>query len=255
MNHEDNHNEDNPAAFLGSSSSAKTMADGSLRLTIDLSPADAIGAFIAFGAPGSAVAIARIENTAAVEADRPKDVSNLKPWGQSARALFQSSFFRNPDVWKAIGTDKEYLEWIRLQASAKSGIKHHDRDTGKEGCVAAHVRRVQHGSGTAIKPLYSAIPLTYHEHHECHQQGDSYAGDEEWWEKKRIQYLHEWCWLTAKDQIQSDNPDIECDSFGSIPPKLVLGWAMRRGIEKFLPNAYKGHVNGEITESDEAGEA
>ena len=44
------------AAFMGSTSSAKTMADGSLRVTIDLSPMDAIGAFTAFGSPGSPVA-------------------------------------------------------------------------------------------------------------------------------------------------------------------------------------------------------
>jgi hypothetical protein len=49
------------AAFLGATARAQTMADGSLRITIDLNPDDAIGAFTAFGSPGSPVAVARIQ--------------------------------------------------------------------------------------------------------------------------------------------------------------------------------------------------
>ena len=152
---------------MGTTTSAKTMADGTLRLSIDLSPADAIGAFSRFGTPGSAVAIARLLDKVAVEQERPKNDQPVALYGQFAKDLKLSSFFRNPKVWPFVGTDVAYLKYVRQQASAKSGIKHHDSETGKEGCVAAHVRRVKHGSGTGIKPPYSAIPLTYHEHHEC----------------------------------------------------------------------------------------
>ena len=242
--------EEKPAAFLGSSTGARTMADGTLRVQIDISPADAIGAFSAFGAPGSPVALARIQNEAALDADREKVE---KPWGAEAQALYKSSFFRTPDVWKAIGTDEEYLDWVRQQPSAKSGAKHYDPDTGKSGCVAAHVRRVEHGSGTAIKPPFSAIPLTWHEHQESHQRGDSIIGNEAWWEKMRIKYVHLWCWETAKIQIQNENPDIECSSFSGTPPILVEGWAMRLGIHHHLPGVYKGHVKS--AESPAASEA
>lgn len=246
--------EEEPLAYMGSSSGAKTMADGTLRIAIDIAPSDAIGAFAAFGIPGSPVALARIMNDVAVEHERPKNDSLEETnYGQEAKALYQSSFFRTPEVWEAIGTDKEYLEWVKHQASAKSGdfSEWHDHH-GDKFCVAAHVRHIEHGSGTGIKPPYSAIPLTSPEHNLSHQKGDGAVGSREWWDKMRIKYVHAWCWETAKQQIQAENPGKEFTSFGLIPPLYVEGWATRRDILRHLPALYKGNINAESETSSEA---
>lgn len=246
-----NVDEEPPAAFLGSSSGARTMADGTLRVTIDFTPADALGAFTAFGAPGSAVAAARVFDEVAVEHGRPKAV---KEWGQEAKALWKSSFFRTLAVWEAIGTDAEYLEWVKRQPSAISGDFSEYHDDGEAYCMPAHIRRVELGSGTAVKPPYAAIPLTNEEHQRSHQHGDTNLRPDEWWDKMRIKYLHAWCWETAKIQINEENSGhhLPFESFGMIPPKIVEGWAMRRNIQRFLPNLYKGHVNGEAEVHQEA---
>jgi hypothetical protein len=228
---EDIGSEEQKAAFLGSSSSSKTMADGSLRVTIDLSPADAIGAFTAFGSPGSPVAIARIDNTAALEADRAEMVKRKGPFGEYAQKLVQSGFFRSPDVWAGVGTDEEYLEWVKHQKSAKSGQFSEYHDDGEAYCVPAHVRRVEHGAGTAIKPPYSAIPLTNLEHQEAHALGDGAVGSEEWWDKMRIKYVSKWAYETLKSKMGYD-------SYTDMAPHRLVAWASQRELTQYLPLAY-----------------
>ena len=257
--------EEEPAVILGSTVRSQTMADSSLRIVIDVSPADMQAAFRLFGSPGTGVALARMMDSVMVEHERPKADGDNHPrkdkvdktWGQEARTLFQSSFFRNPDVWRAIGTDKEYLEWVKRQPSAISGEFSEHHDTGEQYCIPAHVRRVEHGAGTSIKPPYAAIPLTNSEHQQTHNHGDTSLRPDEWWDKTRIKYVHQWCWETAKTQITSDisGHHLPFESFGMIPPILVEGWAMQRKIERHLPNVYKGHVNGETEIHPEANDS
>jgi hypothetical protein len=226
---EDIDSESAPAAFLGSSSSAKTMADGTLRITIDLAPGDAIGAFTAFGKPGSGVAIARISDQVAVEAERPKKVKG--PYGEYAKYLVQSGFFRSPDVWANVGSDKEYLEWVKQQPSAISGEFSEFHDTGEQYCIPAHIRRVQHGSGTAEKPPYCALPLTNAEHQQTHQHGDTSLRPEEWWDKQRIKYVSKWAYETLKRKMGYD-------SYTDMAPHRLVDWASQRGLTQYLPMAY-----------------
>jgi len=236
------------AAFLGASSGAKTMADGTLRIQVDISPLDAIGAFIAFGAPGSPVAIARVTNEAALEADREDLVNGpvggaIKmhgPYGEYAKTLKLSGFFRTPGVWVEIGTDAQYLEWVRRQKSAISNeYSWKDMDTGENYCVPAHVRRVEHGSGTGIKPSYSAIPLTNDEHQQSHQHGDTNLRPEEWWDKMRIKYVSQWAWLTLKEQLGYE-------SWSEVPPVELRDWALKHDVLRSLPNSYKIIHDAEI---------
>ncbi|MDH3376152.1 MAG: hypothetical protein OEQ39_04180 [Gammaproteobacteria bacterium] len=238
MNDENFDSEEPSAAFLGSSSSAKTMADGTLRITIDLSPADAIGAFTAFGKPGSAVAIARITDKAAVEAERPTRVKG--PFGELAKKLVQSGFFRSPEVWAGIGTDEEYLEWVKHKPSAISGEFSEFHDTGEQYCIPAHIRRVQYGSGTAEKPPYCAIPLTNAEHQQTHQHGDSSLRPEEWWDKQRIKYVSKWAFETLKGKMGYD-------SYTDMAPHRLVDWASQRELIQYLPLAY---INAEKTATE-----
>ena len=219
------------AAFLGATARAQTMADGSLRITIDLNPDDAIGAFTAFGSPGSPVAVARIQSEVALEEGRPKTDKPAKgPFGEYAQKLVQSGFFKSPDVWEGIGTDEEFLEWVRSQKSAKSG-KFSMFVEGVGTCVAAHVRRVDLGSGTGIKPEFSAIPLTNDEHQLAHQKGDSAIGDDDWWRRKRIKYVEKWAYETLKRKMNYD-------SYTDMAPHRLVAWASQRELTQYLPLSY-----------------
>ncbi|MFT5483328.1 MAG: hypothetical protein ACI9GW_001985 [Halieaceae bacterium] len=239
MNDETDNNEEAPAAFLGSSAGCRTMADGTLRITVDLPPIHAIGAFTAFGAPGSPVAIARITSEVALEEGRPKSDKPVKgPYGEYAKALVQSGFFRVPNVWCAIGTDGQYLEWVKRQKSAISGEFSEYHDDGEAYCIPAHVRRVAHGSGTAIKPPYSAIPLTNQEHQQAHQHGDSNLRPDEWWDKTRIQYVARWAYETLKHNLRYG-------SYTSIPPSKLVEWASQYNVTEYLPRSIKDGANAE----------
>lgn len=234
--------DDEKAAFLGSTARAQTMADGSLRITIDLMPNDAVGAFTAFGSPGSPVAVARIQGEVALNETRPKPRKG--PYGKFAKSLVASGFFKSPDVWKGIGTDKAFLAWVRQQKSALSGVYgEYIDDVGF--CVPAHVRRVDLGSGTAIKPEYAAIPLTDKEHKRAHQHGDSEIGDEDWWRRMRIKYVEKWAYEALKHQMGYD-------SYTDMPPSRLLEWAEARELTQYLPFAI---INAEDEEHQETSEA
>ena len=78
--------------------------------------------------------------------------------------------------------DAKFLEWIRTLPSAFSG---------KYPCIAAHYRTAAN-SGTGIKPLFSAIPLTWGEHQLQHQIGQYSFMPRDWWERKVAYYVDAW---------------------------------------------------------------
>lgn len=92
-----------------------------------------------------------------------------KPFGKQASELYRTGFFYAPAVLEAIGTDAEFLLWIKSQPCAAEHLGDCNGDV-----VAAHVRRIANGAGTGIKPNnYSAIPLCHKHHALQHQNGES----------------------------------------------------------------------------------
>lgn len=79
------------------------------------------------------------------------------PFNENAVALRQSGFFLRDKVVRALGTDKEFREWLRRQNCRGCG--------NPPPSEAAHVRSVARGAGTGHKPEYSAIPLCF----ACHE--------------------------------------------------------------------------------------
>jgi len=163
----------------------------------------------------------------------PKTVRESKsgskgPYGQEAKLLKQSGFFRRKDVWIQIAPDATYLKWLRRQPCA------YTKQEGNKSnpIVPAHVRRVGYGAGTSIKPEYSAIPLLKTVHDKQHNHGESSIEDQEKWEKARIQYVEKWAWLTLRAALGYD-------SWALIPPHELLEWAKRKNIDKFLPAIYR----------------
>lgn len=57
--------DESPSAVMASTTTVRTMADGSLRISLDIEPRHARDAFNLFGAPGTPVALARMTPAAA----------------------------------------------------------------------------------------------------------------------------------------------------------------------------------------------
>ena len=90
------------AVIEGASVSVKTMADGTLRLTVDVEPVNAQAAFALFGAPGRAIALAALKDGSAVV----KEPEPEKPKG-GAWAKMAGMWCADPDFWRFCGTQWE----------------------------------------------------------------------------------------------------------------------------------------------------
>ena len=154
--------------------------------------------------------------------------------GKLASNLYRHGFFYNPKVLAAIGTDKDYREWIQKQPSAISG-EFSEYVNGEGRCEAAHVRRAGE-AGTGYKPPYSCIPLTHEEHAQQHQHGESVLAPSEWWEKARAKYIVAWAKETLLKELGG------YDGFREVPPEKLMEWAKFHEIEQYLPSAYHEQV-------------
>lgn len=76
----------------GASVSVKTMADGTLRLAIDIEPRNAQAAFMLFGAPGRAVALAALKDGAGA-------VQEPAPAKGGEWAKLAGMWCADPDFW------------------------------------------------------------------------------------------------------------------------------------------------------------
>lgn len=213
-------------AISATTRQVKTMADGTLRLTIDIEPNDAAQAFTLFGQPSVAVAIARLTQQAAQQDARRKAA---KPYGEAYKALYLHGWFYSRDVAEALGTDAEYQDWVRTQPSAYSGGCDWDCDKGEPRCEYAHVRRAR-DSGTGYKPKFSGIPLTHAEHHIQHQHGESALEGLDM-EKKAGEYLAKWIKIKLYQLFG-------VQSLGEVEPRKFRETMIALSIAGTLPNGW-----------------
>ena len=157
-------------------------------------------------------------------------------WGKMATKLYSNGFFIAPPVLKAIGTDKQFREWIQKQPSAFSGEFSEFVD-GEGRCEAAHVRR-SNEAGTSYKPEYACIPLTHNEHHTQHTQGELELAEHDWWDKTKNRYVTTW----AKEsllRIFSELAHQDYEGFRQVPPEILKHWCEENDLLPYLPSVYK----------------
>lgn len=157
--------------------------------------------------------------------------------GDYARKLYRQNFFKHPDVWQACGSDDKFLAWIRLQPSCID-----DDDFNIQSC---HVRRVKNGAGTAIKPDYSAVPMTGAQHDIQTRLGEACCLNtfqlksrtcwtveeaKDWFDERRWYYLEEWCKYVIKEKTGYAGK-----SLADIPPEVFTKWAEANNLTKYLP--------------------
>jgi hypothetical protein len=116
----------------GASVSARTMADGTLRLSIDIEPRNAQDAFALFGAPGRAVALAALKDgSAAVKEPEPEKPKGGE-WAKLAGMWCTDLDFRewaNSLYAQKVHNDVEAAELIRDECGIKSRVEL-DHDAG-----------------------------------------------------------------------------------------------------------------------------
>jgi hypothetical protein len=140
-------------------------------------------------------------------------------------------------VWEAVGSDEDYLGYIRDQKCAKCKWTPHWHGADYVPCEAAHVRRIAQGAGTSIKPAYSAIPLCPTRmgvegcHARQHREGESALGGKEHVDKLRIHHVQEWVWAALKQHLSYEH-------MNQVPPAVLVAWAEAHGVLDYVPDEY-----------------
>jgi hypothetical protein len=213
-------------AIAGNLNGYKTLADGTLRITVDLSETETRHFHSLFPEVHCRVALAPLLPTelAALQANEPPVTGQ---YGQLAKVLKLSGFFSYLDVWRATGSDDEFLAFVRTQkCCARSGLP-------CDGPVqAAHVWRIADGFGKGIKGDYAAVPLCAGHHREQHNGGEDAIGGRPYMEQKRYDIATDWIWETIKAEIG-------VESMRDAEPVKVLAWAQKRGVAHRLPAEYR----------------
>lgn len=170
-------------------------------------------------------------------------LSDYTPYGQQAKELWQSSFFRSPNVWEAVGTDEQYQAWVRKQPCVVTGGHDWWEEKGENRCDYAHVRRAGE-AGTAYKPRYMGVPLCHDVHQLQHNSGELAACERgrsrvktveqarEWFNRKALEHVQRWAWDALKEQLGFQH-------WNQVPPRILLRWAVEHDLVKLLPETYR----------------
>jgi hypothetical protein len=213
----------------------KLLANGKSRFTIDVDTEDRVKLAEHFWEQGRPVGVALLNEEVDRQQTLKVNAQKFSPYGEQAKTLKQSGFFRRPDVWIAVGKDAEFLLWLRNKDCAVISLL-------KEGAmmsaccgdvVAAHVRRIAASAGMARKPEFSAIPLCHEHHTQQHNHSEShFPGGKEWFDQQRIKHVEAWAWETLKKALGFD-------SWKEVPPRKLYEWAETKELERYLPDCYK----------------
>lgn len=140
------------SAIPAASVNLKTMADGTLRVSFDIEPAQAQDAFRLFAAPGTPVAIAALQvGYAAVKATSCDDIL-ITEQGQKPKigplGLWLVQRCKDPDFWQWLNADLSYT--VGSEDQAADAVKHIlgvtsrkdvDGNPEAEACFHSYIRK------------------------------------------------------------------------------------------------------------------
>lgn len=208
-------------AIAGNLVGYRTLADGALRITVDLPETETQHFHALFPVVHCEVAVAPMRPVQMAAASQTLD------FGQQAKILRASNFCTRPEVWRAAGSDEQFLAWVRTQKCvARSGQP-------CDGPIqAAHVWRLKDDFGKGVKGPYAAVPLCAFHHRLHHQETEDAIGGRQYMEDKRWEVVIAWVWATIKD-------DLLVASMRDAEPAKVLAWCQKRGVAQYLPAEYR----------------
>lgn len=224
------------SAIAGTRRKAGELADGTIRVQIDIDPrfkADFHRLFPEIDMP-CALAPLALDFEKSQPVSSPPIIPDTKPkkgpYGKEAQVLFQSGFFRSPAVWRAVGTDEELHDWTVARPCCVCGGKDYDETAPEGKCHPHHVRRAAE-CGTSYKAEYIFVPLCQEHHNQLHQHGESTLGGKEFFDKARVENVSEWCRQELKRQLLAD-------SWTQISPQELAQWARDYKVEQYLPSGW-----------------
>ncbi len=242
-----------------------SLADGTLRIQVDVHHRDSTKALGLLCEVGAQVAVARLveEQT---DQERYDSVTvtgsgrqvDAEPEGEHKKDplvgtimahFYKSGFFQSPKVLRVLGLDAELLQWLRSQVCWHCG----KQDRGEDGVFyvqAAHVRRIAAGSGTSRKPPYSAIPLCSTCHGIQHAVGESGLAPSEWWESNAAKAREEWGHMKLREVFATDSisANVSVDNLWTwLRTNDLLNYVpakVRRSVEQRQREAASGSAGG-----------
>lgn len=245
-----------------------SLADGTLRIQVDIHHRDSHEALSLLCEVGATVAVARLveeqteqqrydsvtttgsgrqvdEEPAPAEGKHEKDPLT----GTIMAHFYRTGFFQSPKVLRTLGLDAELLQWLRGQVCWHCG----KQDRGEDGqfyVQAAHVRRIAAGSGTSRKPPYSAIPLCSTCHGIQHAVGESGLAPSEWWESNAAKAREEWGHMKLREVFATDSisANVTVDNLWTwLRTNDLLNYVpakVRRSVEQGQREAASGSAGG-----------
>lgn len=142
--------------------------------------------------------------------------------------FYKSGFFQSPKVLRVLGLDAEFLQWLRTQVCWHCS----KQDRGEDGqfyVQAAHVRRINKGAGTSVKPQFSAIPLCKTCHDIQHAVGESGLAPSEWWELQAAKAREEWGHMKLREKFGA------ASITQSVPLEVLYRWLTNNDLLNYLP--------------------
>lgn len=120
--------DEQPSAILGTTATVRTMADGGMKITIDISPPDMKRAFELFGMSGTNIALARVTQVAAQSHTQRSAIKEMASGahGKHYATLYKGGWWFNPRVKNAF--DAEGIEadgvadFIKARLHADFGV-------------------------------------------------------------------------------------------------------------------------------------
>ncbi len=115
------------SAIPASSVSLKTMADGTLRISFDIEPAQAQDAFKLFAAPGTQVAIAALKDGYGAKSDTPvsepeKPARPREPMGDACYKTVM--WCQEPEFWRFLNEEYRFDEPVTNTKEAAAAVRY-----------------------------------------------------------------------------------------------------------------------------------
>lgn len=190
--------------------------------------------------------------------DKPKRKA-AKPkgeYGQYIAKLHTGGFFMNPKVQEALGGDKSFQAWTRLQPCTCCGDFDYVELTPNGGlvprCEYAHVNRADN-SGKGMKATMSGIPFCHKHHLAQHNSGFSVVYLEHMdrkgvtvdIEKGEIGMIADtWAEASVAENIVKWGHAklaliCKVESLTEADPAAIYNWAFKNALISYLPAMYK----------------
>ena len=236
------------AAVQATVSKFLSLADGTVRLQVDVHHRDSSQALRVLCEVGAAVVVARLrdatlapEPTTTEVAEKPEGRDALT--GQILQGFYKNGFFQSPKALAALGKDYEFLQWVRHQPACwQCGVM----DSKDNPIQAAHVRRVGSGAGTGTKPPFSAIPLCSTCHSIQHATGESGLAPPEWWETNAAKAREEWGHEKLRHKFGTDSVSASVsadDLFTWLKVHKLLNF-VRQGLRRDIQERQRAAASG-----------